>query len=175
MRRKETGVRMRGHQSIQIPPESVPFRVSSTAAYRERRTRRTAAAWTMLIVLPYFSGSLHRSIGQMNFKAENSCHVLVSIRSRVEALPLKQGRGTEVYFGSGLVTLFSLGDKKQLIAASAVSPLAHGKLRRDFRCLPACLLDEPLGMFALSQSSMLPPIWPTLEPGQWRRLSLIEC
>ena len=67
-----------------------------------------------------------------------------------EALLLKQGRGTEVYFGSGLVTLFSLGDKKQLIAASAVSPPSpwHVKLRRDFRCLPACLLDEPLGLFA---------------------------
>lgn len=76
--------------------------------------------------------------------------VFEAFKSRVEALPLKQGRGTEVYFGSQLVTLFALGDKKQLIAASAGSPppRAHGKIRRDFRWLPACVLDEPLGLFA---------------------------
>ena len=69
--------------------------------------------------------------------------------------------------------LFSWGGKKQLIAASAVSPPSSwhkGKLRRDFRWLGACLLDEPFGILAYrshQQSSTLPTSWPMLEPGEW--------
>ena len=55
----------------------------------------------------------------------------------MEALPLKQGRGTEVSFGSGLITLFSLGEKKQLIAASAVSPRSPWQAQTRFQ-MPAC-------------------------------------
>ena len=48
-----------------------------------------------------------------------------------------------------------------------------GKLRRDFRWLGACLLDEAFGILAYrshQQSSTRPTSWPMLEPGEWAEI-----
>ena len=139
---------MRGHQSIHT---STPRRCRFDFPQCQLTTAPGLQDQTTTCSLDHADHTSSLStirVGQLNFEAEESCYCSSGFDSRVEAL--LQSREEARTFILRYWTRPGVLLGQQLVAARRFSLLliAEGKLRRVFRCLCACPLDEPFGTFA---------------------------